>query len=357
MPFDAIGNDVAQMRAVLLESGYNARIFAEGIHPDCGAIADSINKAPEGLWNSTEDILIYHHGVGWPRGEDILFKSRNKLILRYHNITPAKFFVNYSEAHTNACEKGYESTPRIAQIPNKLILGDSTYNCDDLIAMGARRDECRVLAPFHLIEELGRERFDIGMLKQYSGATVNILFVGGVKPNKGHARAIRVLAEYHRHYNDRSRLIFAGGLDDRLNGYVEELRQLAAQLQVSDSVIFTGPVSTAQIKSLYASADVFLCTSEHEGFCVPLVEAMYFRVPVVAWNTTAVPETMGNSGFVLDEWDEFAFASHIDRVVEDDQLSDQIGTLGRKRYAEAFAPHVLRKSLCKTVAEVAQRGT
>lgn len=233
-------------------------------------------------------------------------------------------------------------------------MGDSTYNCQDLIEMGADPHNCRVLAPFHLTEELGREMFDFATLSQYSGATANILFVGGVKPNKGHARAIRVFAEYHHHFNDRSRLIFAGSMDERLNAYVNELKILASQLGVANHVTFTGRVSEAQIKSLYVSADVFLCTSEHEGFCVPLVESMYFRVPIVAWGVTAVPETMGDCGFVQEEWDESAFAEHIDRIMEIDQTAESLGTLGRKRYQEAFAPKVLRRKLNEIVAEMMQ---
>lgn len=354
VPYDAIGNDVAQMRLALMESGHTVRVFAEGIHPACASIADPIDLAPEELGRSSDAILIYHHSTGWPRGEEILFNTRNRIVLKYHNITPARFFAPYSLPHVEACEFGIESTKRIATLPNMLIAGDSTYNCEELIALGADPDNCRVLAPLHLTEELGREMFDFATLSRYSGATANILFVGGVKPNKGHARAIRVFAEYQRHFNDRSRLIFAGGLDERLAGYVSDLKTLASRLGVADHVVFTGSVTGAQIKSLYVSADVFLCASEHEGFCVPLVESMYFRVPIVAWGVTAVPETMGECSFVLEEWNESVFAAHIDRLVEDGQTAERLGTLGRRRYQEAFAPQVLRQKLDGIIAEVAQ---
>jgi glycosyltransferase involved in cell wall biosynthesis len=196
--------------------------------------------------------------------------------------------------------------------------------------------------------------FDFATLFRYSGATVNILFVGGVKPNKGHARAIRVFAEYHQNFNHRSRLIFAGGIDELMGGYVSGLKALASQLGVADHVIFTGAVTGSQIKSLYVSADVFLCTSEHEGFCVPLVEAMYFRVPIVAWGVTAVPETMGECSFVLEDWNEPVFAAHIDRLVQDDQTAERLGTVGRRRYQMAFAPGALRQKLDGIIAEVTQ---
>lgn len=354
VPFDAIGNDVAQMRLALMESGHTVRVFAEGIHPACASIAEPIDQAPEKLWQSSEDILIYHHSTGWPQGEEILFNTQNRTVLRYHNITPVRFFAPYSLPHTEAAEHGVASTKRVAKLPNMLILGDSTYNCEDLIALGADPQDCRVLAPLHLTEELGREMFDYPTVARYSGATVNILFVGGVKPNKGHARAIRVFAEYQRHYNDKSRLIFAGGLDDRLDGYLNNLKTLASQLGVVDHVIFTGSLTGSQLKSLYVSADVFLCTSEHEGFCVPLVEAMYFRLPIVAWGVTAVAETMGACGFLEEDWNELVFASHIDTIVEDSQTAERLSTLGRLRYQETFAPKVLRQKLDEIIAEVTQ---
>lgn len=354
VPHDAIGNDVAQMRLALIERGHTVRIFAEGIHPACTAIAEPIQAASASLWQSSQNVLIYHHSTLWAAGEEILFNTRNRIVLRYHNITPPRFFAPYSSPHKQACELGIASTSKIAKIPGMLILGDSTYNCEDMIALGAKPESCRVLAPLHLTEELAREMFDFETLSRYSGGMANILFVGGMKPNKGHARAIRVFAEYHRRFNDRSRLMFAGSTDERLSGYTNELKMLAGQLGVADHVMFIGRVTDAQIKSLYVCADVFLCMSEHEGFCVPLVESMYFRVPIVAWGLTAVPETMGDCGFVQEEWDEFAFAAYIDKIVEDDRTAERLGTLGRRRYREAFAPRVLRQKLHEIITEVTQ---
>jgi glycosyltransferase involved in cell wall biosynthesis len=233
------------------------------------------------------------------------------------------------------------------------ILGDSSFNCADLITEGADPDNCSVLAPFHLIEELSGGPFDLPTVQHYGGDVVNILFVGGIKPNKGHARAIRVFAEYYHSFNNRSRLIFAGGIDKRLNNYVSELRSLAAGLGVGESVIFTGSISGAQLKSLYIAADVFLCTSEHEGFCVPLVEAMCFRVPIVAWGTTAIPETVAESGFVIDDWNEFLFANHINMLVEENETASRFGDLGRERYRTMFHSDVLRRQFCDLAEDVA----
>ncbi len=352
-PYDAIGNDVRQMAVALIPS-YSVDLYAEGIDRTLANTAKPLRSAPEADWSSTDDVLIYHHSMGWPLGEKILFRAKNRVIIRYHNVTPSRFFAPYSLPHEQACQAGAESTQRIAQIQNALIVGDSTFNCEGFIEIGVPPENCRVLPPFHLTEELGREPFHMATVQQYSGELVNILFVGGIKPNKGHARAIHVLAAYRRHFNERCRLIFAGGMDDRLNSYVDDLRQLAAKLGVAGQVIFTGAVSGSQMKTLYTIADVFLCTSEHEGFCVPLVEAMYFRTPIVAWAATAVPETLGDCGVLLEDWDEFLFASRIAELADDTELAGRFGDLGRKRYLSAFAPEVLKKKLCEIIAGVAQ---
>jgi len=338
-----------------MRSGYAVDVWAEGIHPDRANVASPLVAAPREIWQSSEDILIYHHSMGWRAGEEVLFGSRNRIILKYHNITPPRFFAPYSPPYMQACEDGVSSTKRIARLRGMTILGDSTFNCADLITEGAAPGDCNVLAPFHLTEELRSMPFDIPTVQQYGGDVFNILFVGGVKPNKGHARAIRVFSKYYHHFNNRSRLIFAGGIDERLENYVSDLRRLAASLHVADAVTFTGSISGAQLKSLYIAADVFLCTSEHEGFCVPLVEAMYFRVPIVAWGVTAIPETMGDCGFVLDDWDEFRFASRIDSLFKDDSMAGHFGDLGRQRYKERFSPKILSAELCRIVAEVGRR--
>jgi glycosyltransferase involved in cell wall biosynthesis len=235
----------------------------------------------------------------------------------------------------------------IFQIRLSLGIPLSTARASSLLVLRLRIAGCSLL---------GREQFDMSTVQQYSGDVVNLLFVGGIKPNKGHTRAIRAFAAYHAHFNHRSRLIFAGGIDGRLDGYVQDLRRLAASLDVEEHVLFTGSVTGSQLKTLYTIADVFLCTSEHEGFCVPLVEAMYFRTPIVAWGVTAVSETLGNCGILLEEWDEHLFASQIAKVIEDSELAVRLGDLGRERYQSVFAPVVLQGRIRELIAEIVQRS-
>jgi glycosyltransferase involved in cell wall biosynthesis len=121
---------------------------------------------------------------------------------------------------------------------------------------------------------------------------------------------------------------------------------------VADGVSFHQSATVPQLRSYYTAASVFLCVSEHEGFCVPLAEAMYFRAPIVAWATTAVGETCGGCGIVLDRFDAPALAAGIEECVEDPVTARRLGTLGRRRYEEAFHPDAIAGRLLALVCEV-----
>jgi glycosyltransferase involved in cell wall biosynthesis len=352
MPCDAVGTDAVGMLEALTGAGYEVEIFAETIHRDCARLARPLAAAAKSCWQSPGDLLIYHHATGWPVGQRILFAARNRIAVRYHNITPPAFFSSWSPTHMRACEAGMECTRHIAGMRGVTLIGASSFNCGELIALGADPQACRVLAPLHGAEELGRAPFDMRTLERYAGDAVNILFVGAVKPNKGHAGAIRILAAYQQQFNYRSRLIFAGGIEDCFHGYVEQMRRLAAGLGLAGSVVFTGRLDSSQIKTLYATADVFLCTSEHEGFCVPLVEAMYFRLPIVAWARTAVPETVADCGYLVRDWDESTFASGIAALAAGSSTAREFGRLGRRRYQEVFSPARLEARLVEIVDEI-----
>jgi len=281
--------------------------------------------------------------------------TRASIVIRYHNITPPPFFAGWSRDHERACQEGIEASRRLARLPGAIFWGASRFNCSDLIAHGAAESSCRVLPPFHCTEAMAGEVLGRGTLTAYKDGAANILFVGGYKPNKGHAHAIRVFAVYNRLMNPQSRLIFAGAGSSHFESYTDSLRRLAAHLGVADRVVFHTSVSASQLRTLYFLADVFLCLSEHEGFCVPLVECMYFRVPVVAWGTTAVAETLGGSALVWNDFDAIGMAESIHACVQDQEVSRELRRRGYERYAAAYAPGILRRRLLQLMAEAESR--
>lgn len=355
MPYDAIGNDVRGMAAALRTAGYQVDVFAEEIEKSCADDGRVLDLHDRRRWQDSRSILIYHHSMAWPKGEELLHAAATKLVVRYHNITPARFFSRYSEAHYRACKDGDASTRRLARLPRAWFLGDSSFNCEELVRLGAPAARTMPLAPFHSTGELSRVPFDAATLDRYKDGCANILFVGGLKPNKGHLRALGVLAEFRRWSNSDARLIFAGTVDPRLASYAEELAREAESMGLTRHVVFAGPVTASQLRSLYTLADVFLSLSEHEGFCVPLVEAMYFRLPIVAWGKTAVGETVGKAGLVWNDFDAGCFAESIQAVVERGDLARQLASAGRERFQERFRPDILSRQL-EAVLERVARG-
>jgi len=351
--YDATGSDVRGMAAVLRAGGYEVEVFADEIDRTCAGVGRFLDSGDHRRWNDSDATLIYHHAIAWPKGERLIEASPAKVVIRYHNITPARFFSRYSEGHYRACKEGEASTRRLANLPRAWFLGDSVFNCDELIRLGAPAARTAALAPFHATEDLARVPFDAPTLDRYKDGTANILFVGGLKPNKGHLRALGVLAEYRRWSNAPARLIFAGKVDPNLSSYREALEREAEKLGLGRYVAFAGAVTPSQLRSLYTLADAFLSASEHEGFCMPLVEAMYFRLPIVAWGTTAVGETVGKAGLVWDHFDAGCLAESIHTVIEDGRLARHLAAAGFRRYQENFRPGILNARLESLMEQVA----
>ena len=349
---DAIGTDVLQMRACLLEAGYSTDIFASGFDACFDDIARPVNTTEPARWSSS-DILLYHHGTGWPQGEALLdAASHCRLVIRYHNVTPPDYFLGISDAHVDACREGQELTKRLANLPHATFWAASEFNAEELISYGAPPECCSVLPPFHNIEALAAEPFDYSIPAEFKARGPLILFVGGFKPNKGHERAIHLFARYYFERNSAARLVFAGTMSPAFEPYTTALRSLIRELQLEHAVLFAASASPSRLRTLYLLADLFLCVSDHEGFCVPLVEAMYFRVPILAWGTTAVAQTVGRCGLVWEEFDEDVFLESIQRILDNPQLASHCRDLGRKRYRSEFDTAVLKRRLLGLAEDV-----
>lgn len=355
VPYDAIGNDVRGMAECLQRSGYRAEIYAETVHPDFIGLAETLDVRTHSFWRDSDALLIYHHSMGWSTGESVLSDARCRVVIRYHNVTPPQFFQSYSLDHAAVCEAGQHSTKTIALIPEALFWAASEFNAEDLMGYGASSSHCKVLAPFHSTERLACNPISSEVVKgskQHRGT--KLLFVGGMKPNKGHARLIQVLAAYSDYADPNALLILPGTFDPRLMNYVEALRRFAAQLGVESKVQFVGPVDDSQLRSYYFCADVFVCLSEHEGFCVPLLEAMYFRLPIVAHNCTAIPETIGDAGLLLDENELPSIVESIAVCAEHDDRSRTLTAVGWQRYSDHYSQQRIERNFLSLVEEVFQ---
>ena len=331
---DAVSNDVLGMYDVLKERGYDARVFAEGWtikeprvwpSPQVG----SFLKQPR-------DILIYHYSRGWDPGLDLLRELKCRKIIKYHNVTPPEFLAGYNSDFAAMCLEGRQQLGLIARSGSDLYLSDSAYNLRELVAEGAAESQSFVVPPFHHVDRLDSIEPDPDVLNGCSDGKVNICMVGRVAPNKSHPALIEAFAAYHHDYNPNSRLIIAGKEEVRLGKYSALLRAMVSRLKLQDDVVFTGEVSDRALRAYYDAAHVFMITSEHEGFCVPLVEAMAMKIPIVAYASTAIPETVGSAGLVWEERNPYLLAESIKSIVGDRSISQALSTMGWRRYAGHF---------------------
>jgi len=351
-PYDAVGNDVLGMKACLEAAGYDTAIFATLMDADCEGYARKLD-VQDPIWRSPDDILIYHHAIYWEAGERLLEQARVKVAIKYHNVTPPHFFQGYARHYYDGCSGGLAATQRLARRPGTYFWGASAFNVADLVRHGAPPERCRVIPTIHRIEEeLACAPFDSVIVGAYRQSRANILFVGSLRPNKGHRKAIDVFAAYRRLSDAPVRLVFAGSFDPSLKCYLDEVQAHAAAQHVGADVHFAFTVTPSQLRAYYLCSSVFLCTSEHEGFCVPLVEAMYFRTPIVAWNTTAVGETCGPAGLVFQEFSPEGLAGAIDECVENPAMALQLADCGWAQYESRFDRRVTGRRLLELVEEM-----
>jgi L-malate glycosyltransferase len=331
---DAVGNDVLGMFRVLEERGHTVRLFAEGWtleQPRIFPFTRTKNYLKE-----PSDVLIYHYSRGWTPGLDLLRELDCRTVVKYHNVTPPEYLVDYSAEMAAMCAEGRREIASIARSDCELYLSASAYNMRELLAEGADESRSFVVPPFHGVDRLTAIEPDSNVLESYADGQTNILMVGRVSPNKGHAALVAAFAAYHHDYNRKSRLLIVGKEDVRLEKYSQLLRELIRRLEVQDAVVFTGEVSDRALKAYYHVADVFMITSDHEGFCVPLVEAMSMKIPLVAYGSSAIPETVAQAGIVWKERNINLLAESVNSIISDASLGQGLSRLGWQRYQELF---------------------
>jgi glycosyltransferase involved in cell wall biosynthesis len=320
---DAVSNDVLGERDALKRNGNDVRVFSD--------------LAPvRSFLRNPEDVLIYHHSRGWHPGVQLVRELSCRRVIKYHNVTPAEFFAGFSRTDQDLCERGRRELTDLAAAQCELYLSDSSFNMQELIAIGADPSKSFVVPPFHHIDRLSTITANQETLKTYSGDTTNILTVGRLVPNKNVHHLIEVFAYYHYDNNNNSRLIIVGKGGEGFSPYSKLLHRVVEQLGLTKAVVFTGGVSDEMLKAYYLVADAFVTVSEHEGFCVPLVEAMSMKLPITAYASTAIPETVGDAGIVWTERNPMLIAESINLFVRDSSVRDALGRRGYRRYESMF---------------------
>jgi glycosyltransferase involved in cell wall biosynthesis len=312
---DAIGHEVLGAQRVLRNAGYQSDIFVENADPRLESLTRDYRELVDA--SHPENLLLHHFSLG-SKASRTAYALPDRMALVYHNITPPQYFVGVHRILARQCFRGRREL-RAYSSRCDLALGDSRFNCHDLEALGFPRTAVLPVVPdfSHLDHE--PLRF---VAEQFDDDWTNILFVGRVIPNKRIEDLIRFFHAYHTTWNPRSRLLIVG-VFSQFERYFAALAHLVAELDLS-CVHFVGHVSDAELVAYYEVADLFLCASEHEGFCVPIVEAFYKQVPVLAYAATAVPDTMDGAGVLFDDREPARVAAMMDAVLSNVRLQDAI---------------------------------
>ncbi len=346
----AVSSDVLGMRKALENRGIDARVYAES----------SDLQEPK-VWPLSEigdflkehhDLLIYHHSIGWNPALGLVRDLICRTVIKYHNITPASFFSGMSAWHETACRAGREQLQAIIDIGCDLYLSDSDYNQQELLAAGADESKSFVVPPFHEIDRMNSLDADLGTLDQYRDGSSVVLSVSRVLPHKGHADLIEAFAIYHHYHNQHSRLLIVGPEEESFKAYSKRLREIMQFLLVEDAVTFTGEISDSALRACYLLASVFVSPSKHEGFCLPLVEAMNAKIPIVAYDSGAIPETVGAAGIVLQDRDAELMAESINLLTKDEAMNVEFGIAGRRRYESHFATSSIETEFFQALANL-----
>ena len=301
---DAISNQARWIQKFLQEQGYDSQIYTHYFE-----VGDACQHCEE-LPLDEDSSLIYHHSMGFEYLQ-LLSKFRGKKALIYHNITPYEYFLPYDTMSADLLRLGREQLIELVDLVDESY-GDSLYNVKELRSCGFKDSRVLPLLVSPKKWESITPRADI--ISRYKETKV-ILFTGRLSPHKAQTDLIEMLHTMQT-IDQECRLILVGGGE---GGYLEELQQRIAEYALSQSVILAGHVDDATLKAYYEVADVFVSMSEHEGFGVPLIEASWFDIPVVAFKSSAIAETLGSAALLFTDKKEISSIAALISVVLDDE--------------------------------------
>ena len=333
---DAVSGDVLKIDGMLRELGVESLIYSKYCDQRVEKYRNQIND----YLPKKNDLVLYHFSGKSSIMDQAL--SGPPCIGRYHNITPPEFFLQYNQHIFEITSEG------LNQIKENIMrfdgfAADSEFNRNDLISYGAEPDSTDVLSISVDLNTVLNKPYDKELLAELKKGKPYILFVGRMAPNKKIEDILDVFENYYR-YHDKSIKLYLVGNSEHTSSYTEHILEKLETMEAKDNVIITGKVSDEALYAYYRGASAFLCMSEHEGFCVPLIEAQIFGIPVIGYNSCAVPDTMGKSGILLYEKDPALTAWLLDKVINEKRIRSSV--LERQKLnVKRFAPEKIKKQL------------
>jgi len=326
---DAIGVHSLNLRDGLRAVGIDSEIYYGTFTPDVQHEGRSVTELGRG---GRERWLLYQASIGSPV-YDILSARPEPKLVNYHNITPAALLRDWEPDVAYEAALGRTQLARLAG-QSRFAVADSAFNESELHSLGY---EVTAVVPLLIdmrskSDEPDPELAALLADRRARDGGADLLYVGKISPHKAPHDLVKMLEVLRRVYDPAARLHLVGSPLGET--YEPALRAFVTELGLDDAVNMAGSVSGARLEAYFRSADVFVSASDHEGFCVPLAEAMGHGMPIVAYGVTAVPETVAGAGLVLPDKSAVPFAAAVGRVLSDERLRSTLAAAGLARAAQ-----------------------
>lgn len=320
------------MQGMASELGLRGEILALNVHEKLAGLARVVSTSEEILSViSDADIVLMHYSLGSIFNDCFLKPVSGKKVLLFHNLTPPEWFDDYNTRVAKDLRQGICDLSGVVAAADA-VWSDSTYNKKFI-----NTDREVLVLPYVFDEDRwSKLEANSGIAAALSGHSgTNILHVGRVAPNKCIQDVIKSFYFYHHKIDPDSRLWLVGGdIDTEI--YKAELVKLTYDLGLKEAVTFVGSVSDEELKAFYQSSDLYLLMSEHEGFCVPLLEAMAASIPVVAFAQEAVVETGKDYIYAVEEKNYPLIAELMSHVISQASPESCLGRFNRASFKENF---------------------
>ena len=335
---DAVSNHVISLGIILKEMGFNTSIYSKWHHPNVQTLRSNLEE----LNPTDEDVVILHFSGYSVYAFPILQDFRCTKVCLYHNITPHTFFQPDTDLY-NYCLTGRQQLPEVVHNVH-YCWGVSNYNLAELIDLGASPDNCS-LVPIIVAKQTDSTTLQETLARE----TGSWLFLGRIAANKGHIKLLKLFARMRADDADIAQKLYLVGNFNPEEPYFQELKQQIEQLELVDHVIVTGKILNHEVQDYLARASVYVSMSEHEGFGVPLIEAAYHNLPVVALRSSAVSETLGEGAWLANSEDELL---QLIKEILGDESRYRRTIEAQKRNALRFTPEAVNKHLMDALQKI-----
>lgn len=322
---DAISCEAIALQRCFREQGYQSDIYAINVHPKLKGQAKLYSE----LNDQYQGNIILHYSLGSPLNQLYRQMTKARRSLIYHNLTPPAWFEGVNPRIVADINSGIRELPELCKISDYLV-SDSHFNASELQKLGFQSRVLELPIDPKRWEVAGNPGIE-SLVKSESG--MQVLHVGRMAPNKCLEDIIKTFYFLHHHIDRNSRLWLVG-IDIDTEIYSFALKRMVYELSLDGAVNFVNGFVDSEVKALYQNASVYLCMSEHEGFCMPVVEAMYFGLPVIAYASSALPDTIGNGGVLINHKRPAEVAELINLICSDSQLRTSLQEAGKKRVQE-----------------------